>query len=95
MFEGFFLGILSETLMNGSSLEVRESTAPHPYSVLNMMPGGKCVLSFKGDSVMCAIFSEEFGSQGFLVEVHAVSVLCSPNGGLTMINGTGFMKVAS
>ncbi|GIY08313.1 hypothetical protein CEXT_589901 [Caerostris extrusa] len=37
--------------MNGNSLEVRESTAPDPYSVFNKIPGGKCVLSFKGDSI--------------------------------------------
>ncbi|GIY08307.1 hypothetical protein CEXT_589871 [Caerostris extrusa] len=51
-------GVLSETLINGDSLEVRESTAPHPYSVFNKMPGGKCLLSFIGDSVKRAKLGE-------------------------------------
>ncbi|GIX98959.1 hypothetical protein CDAR_540491 [Caerostris darwini] len=36
----------------------RESTAPDPYSVFNKKPGGKCVLSFKGDSIMGAKLGE-------------------------------------
>ncbi|GIY08309.1 hypothetical protein CEXT_589881 [Caerostris extrusa] len=50
--------MLLETVINGDSLEVRESTSKDPYSVFIKMAGGKCVLSLKADSIKRAKLRE-------------------------------------